>query len=169
MDAVVRATFIYAVVWLFFRIGGKRSLAQATPFDLVLLLIISETTQEALIDNDHSITHAVLLIATFVLIDLGLSLLKQWWPTMDRVLDSEPLVVVANGEPIRHNMQKERVSEGDVLNAARKLRGYSRLDQIRYAVLECTGDISVIGYDEDLAPDQATVCPPSSGSTSPEM
>jgi uncharacterized membrane protein YcaP (DUF421 family) len=169
MNAVLRATLIYAFVWLLFRIGGKRTLAQATPFDLVLLLMISEAAQEALVGDDHSITHAIVLIATFVFIDLGLSLAKQWWPIMDPLLDSEPLVIVAEGRPIAHRMQKERVSEGDVLNAARKLRGLTRLDQIRYAVLESTGDITVIGYERNHTPGQATVWPPSKGRTSPEM
>ncbi|MFX4689755.1 hypothetical protein ABTB16_20325, partial [Acinetobacter baumannii] len=66
MDSVLRALVVYAFLLIVFRIAGKRTLAQATNFELVLLLIISETVQEALVDQDHSVTNAFLLVVTLV-------------------------------------------------------------------------------------------------------
>ena len=77
MDAVLRSATIYVFLLVIFRLSGKRSLAQITTFDFVLLLIIGEATQQALLGNDFSITYALIVITTLVGIDIGLSLLKQ--------------------------------------------------------------------------------------------
>ena len=147
MDPVVRAAVTYFVVWLIFRISGKRSLSQVSTFDFVLLLIISETTQAALVDDDNSVTNSVLLIATFFGIELVLSFVKQWMPRADQILDSSPLLLVADGRLLQEPLAKERVSKEDILEAARHWRGLERLDQIKYAVLELNGEISIIPRD----------------------
>jgi uncharacterized membrane protein YcaP (DUF421 family) len=144
MDTVLRAAVVYAVLWLVFRIAGKRALAEITTFDFILLLIISETTQSALSGSDYSLTNSVLLIVTLVGMDVGLSLLKQYWPTVDKLIDGVPLVILENGRPLRDRMDKSRVDEADILAAARRSQGLERLDQIKYAVLERDGGISII-------------------------
>jgi uncharacterized membrane protein YcaP (DUF421 family) len=144
MESVLRAAVTYFVVWLFFRVAGKRSLGEMTAFDFVLVLIISETTQSALQDRDNSFTNTLLLIATMLAIDIGLSQWKQRSLRVEKLLDSVPLVVVADGVPLGERLKKARLDEADVLAAARRLRGLERLDQIKYAVLECNGGITVI-------------------------
>lgn len=144
MDSVIRAAVTYVFVWLVFRVAGKRSLAETTTFDFVLLLIISETTQAALLDHDNSLTNSFLLILTMVGIDVGLSWWKQRWRRLEKLLDGVPLVILADGIPIKDRMDRARVDEGDVLAAARQLQGLERLDQIKYAVLERNGGITVI-------------------------
>lgn len=144
MDAVLRAFLIYAFIWLIFRISGKRSLSQITTFDFVLLLIISETTQEALIGDDHSMTNCMLLICTLFAVDLSLSCVKSWSKAADRIIDGTPVLILVDGRPLPEPLKKERIGEEDILEAARELQGLERLDQIRYAVLECNGDITII-------------------------
>ena len=144
MDSVLRAIITYAFVWLVFRISGKRSLAQITTFDFVLLLIISETTQQALVDDDNSMMNSFLLVATFFAIDLSLALVKTKSKRTAKVLDGTPVLIFADGEPIREALEYERIDEDDILEAARERRGLERLDQIKYAVLECNGDINII-------------------------
>jgi uncharacterized membrane protein YcaP (DUF421 family) len=144
MDVVLRGLAVYAFLVVIFRVSGQRSLGQVTTFDFVLLLIIAETTQQALIGEDFSITAAFLVIVTLIALDIGLSLLKQGFPRLDRLLEGLPLVIVANGKPLHDRMAKARVDEGDVLNAARERRGLERMDQIKYAVLERNGGISII-------------------------
>jgi uncharacterized membrane protein YcaP (DUF421 family) len=89
----------------FLRIGWQNSveyaLGQVTSFDFVLLLIIAETTQQALLGDDYSVTNAFLLIGTLVGIDIGLSLLKQRSAKLDRLLEGAPLVIVENGKPLK--------------------------------------------------------------------
>lgn len=144
MTTVFRASVIYASLLVIFRLLGRRSLAQITTFDLVLLLIISETTQQAMIGEDYSITNAVLCIVTLVVLDLGLSLWKRRWPRLARHVEGMPLVIVEDGVPHEDRMQKARVDVDDVLTAARASQGLCRMDQIRYAVLERSGGISII-------------------------
>jgi uncharacterized membrane protein YcaP (DUF421 family) len=144
MDTVIRALSIYLVLLLVMRAGGKRSLAHITTFDFVLLLILGEATQQALIGDDFSITTGLLLIVALVGIDNALSLLQARSSTLDRLLDGVPILILENGCPIEDRMRKARVSERDILAAARERHGLYRLDQIKYAVLERSGGISIV-------------------------
>ncbi len=144
MGSVLRAITIYVVLMILFRISGRRSISQITTFDFVLLLIISEATQNALIGNDYSMTNGFLVILTLVGLDILLSLWKRRSPTIEKLLDGVPLVVVENGQPLRDRMNKARIDEDDVLTAARQLQGLERMEQIKYAVLERNGGISII-------------------------
>lgn len=135
---------MYFFLLFLFRIVGRRTLAQTTNFDLVLLLIISEATQNAMIGNDFSMTNSMLVILTLVGIDIALSILKQYSPTMERQLDGRPLVLVDQGRPLKELMQKARIDEKDILSSARESQGLEGMDQIKYAVLETNGGISII-------------------------
>ena len=144
MDSVLRATVVYFVLLLLFRLVGKRTLAEVGAFDFVLLLIIAEATQQAMIDDDNSMTNAFLVILTLVVLNVALSLVKQRSPFVDRLVDDVPILIVADGQPIRERMDKARIDERDILQAARQTQGVERLDQIKYAVLERSGGISVV-------------------------
>jgi uncharacterized membrane protein YcaP (DUF421 family) len=144
MDAVLRATAIYLLLLVIFRIAGKRSLAQITTFDFVLLLIIGEATQQALLGNDFSMTKAVLVIVTLIMLDIGFSLVQGRFPNLTPWLEDMPLLLVENGRMLKKAMDQSRISEADLLHAARTLQGLERMDQIKFAVLERTGEISII-------------------------
>lgn len=144
MDAVLRASITYFILLLVFRVAGKRSLAQITTFDFVLLLIIGEASQQALLGEDFSITNAVIVIVTLVAIDIALSLLKGQFKGLGKLLDGTPLIVVQDGKALTERMAKARIDESEILESARQLQGIERLDQIKYAVLERDGSISVI-------------------------
>jgi uncharacterized membrane protein YcaP (DUF421 family) len=144
MDSVIRGAAVYLFLLLVFRIAGSRTLAQITSFDLVLLLIISEAVQQAMIGNDNSMTHAALIVLTLVGLNVFLSLLKQHSKPIEKVLEDVPLVLVEEGTLLRERMDKVRVDEDDILEAARELQGLERLDQIRFAVLERNGAITII-------------------------
>jgi uncharacterized membrane protein YcaP (DUF421 family) len=144
MESVLRATAVYVFLLVLFRLSGKRTLAQVTTFDFVLLLIISEATQQALVDGDNSMTNAFLLVATLVALNILFSEIKQRFKPAERVLDGLPLLLVEHGNLLHDRMAKERIDEDDVLDAAREHHGLERLEQIKYAVLERNGKISII-------------------------
>ena len=144
MDSVVRAAAVYLALLLLFRIVGKHTLAETGAFDFVLLLIIAEATQQAMIDDDNSMTNAFLIIVTLLALNIGFSLLKQRWPLVDRLIDDVPVLIVVDGNPIKDRMDRARVDERDILQAARETQGLARLDEIKYAVLERDGAISVV-------------------------
>jgi len=144
MESVLRATAVYVFLLVLFRLSGKRTLAQVTTFDFVLLLIISEATQQALVDGDNSMTNAFLLVATLVALNIVFSEIKQRFKAAEPVLDGLPLLIVEHGKLLHDRMAKERIDESDVLDAAREHHGLERLEQIKYAVLERNGKISII-------------------------
>jgi uncharacterized membrane protein YcaP (DUF421 family) len=108
------------------------------------VLIISETVQQALIDNDNSMTNAALLVITLIAFDIFLAILKDKSPTVQKLFDSSPVTIIRQGEILRDRMEKERVSEDDVLAAARELQGTRSVADIDYAVLEQSGQITII-------------------------
>lgn len=143
MDAVLRAGAIYLALLLLFKLSGRRSLAQLTTFDFVLLLIIGEATQQALLGEDFSITNAVLVIATLIVLDVGASLLKRRSDWLARLLDGSPTIIVEDGVPMQWRLDKARLTLDDVMESARE-SGLEHLEQIRYAIIERNGKISII-------------------------
>jgi uncharacterized membrane protein YcaP (DUF421 family) len=144
MDAVLRATVIYVFLLVLIRISGRRSLAQMTPFDLVLLLIVAEATQQGLLGNDFSVTNAFLVITTLVGLDVIITFLAHRSQWLDRWVNGLPLVLIEDGRVIDDRLQKARIDPEDILQRARETQGLERMEQIKYAVLERGGGISII-------------------------
>jgi len=144
MDSMTRGAAVYLLLLLIFRLAGRRTMAQMTSFDFVLLLIISEAAQNAMIGDDYSITNGVVVILTLVGLDVLLSHVKRWYPMAEKWLDGKPTIIVEHGRPKMDVMNFARVDERDVLTAARQTQGLERMEQIKYAVLEASGGISII-------------------------
>jgi uncharacterized membrane protein YcaP (DUF421 family) len=143
METVIRGLIIYVVVLAAMRAAGRRSVGEMTAFDLVLLLIIAETTQQALLGDDFSLTNAIILIVTLFSIDILLSFLKERWPAADKVMDGRPTILMSDGQIDEAALKYTRLGELDLLEAARR-EGVATLGEVRYAVLEVNGDISII-------------------------
>jgi uncharacterized membrane protein YcaP (DUF421 family) len=144
MEAIVRATFIYLFLVLILRAAGKRQFAELTSFDLVLLLVIAEATQQGLLGQDFSVTYAALAIITLVGLDILFSLIKERSKLFEKVIDGMPTVLMDEGQLLRDRMRRVLVDEDDILAQARLSHGLERLDQVRYAILERDGKISII-------------------------
>jgi uncharacterized membrane protein YcaP (DUF421 family) len=144
MEAVLRAATIYLFLLLVLRLSGKRTLAQITTFDFVLLLIIGEATQQGLIGDDFSVTKAALLIVSLIGIDIGLSLLQDRWPRLAVFVEGAPLILLEAGKPLEERLSKSRVDVDEIMEAGRNKYGLERLSQIKFAVLERDGSISIV-------------------------
>jgi uncharacterized membrane protein YcaP (DUF421 family) len=144
METVIRGVAIYVILLIIVRLSGRRTLAQMTAFDLVLVLICAETTQQALLADDFSLTNAVLLIITLFTVDIGLSYIKEKWSFAEKVLDGVPTILVSDGTPDERALKRSRVDIDDILQAAREKQGLERLDQVKFAVLEAGGDITIV-------------------------
>ena len=144
MEPILHGLAVYLFLMLVFRITGKRALSQVTTFDFVLLLIISETTQQALIGEDFSLTNAFLVIVTLFAADQIMSRLIQKSGFVRRWAEGFPLILLEDGKLLKERMSHSQVEEDDILEAARELQGLERLDQIKYAVLERHGGITII-------------------------
>lgn len=144
MDSVIRGIVVYLFLLLIFRLSGRRTLAQITAFDFVLLLIVAETTQQALLGDDFSLFNSFVLILTLFTLDIALSHVKEWSPRAATLLDGTPTVLISRGTPDEEAMRRARVDLDDVMEAARQQHGLERLDQIKFAVLEVGGSVSIV-------------------------
>lgn len=144
MDSVLRAIGVYVILLVLLRVAGKRTLSQVTTFDFVLILIIAETTQQALIGEDYSLTNMTIIASTLVLLSLVFAYVDFYLPQVSKWVDGAPLIVVRDGEILKDRVRRELVTEEDILESARMKHGIERMDQIKYAVLEKSGDISII-------------------------
>ncbi|HKY20624.1 MAG TPA: YetF domain-containing protein [Vicinamibacterales bacterium] len=148
MDTVLRTVVVYLFVLVVFRISGKRSLSQITTFDFILLLIIGEATQQALVGNDFSIINAFVVIGTLVTLECLFSRMECRWPLVGRVVGSLPVVVVEHGKLLKERAEQEGVTLSEILTAGRERHGLERLEQFKYAILERHGGISVVPIDD---------------------
>ena len=148
MDTVIRALCTYFFLLVVFRIAGRRTLGEMSAFELVILLIISETTQQALLDSDPSMTNAGLAILTLITAALAMSLLKQRWPGIQTLAEGRPIMLIENGELKAEALKEARIGTDEIMVAARSNQGLERMSQIKYAVLETGGGISIIPYEQ---------------------
>ena len=144
MNPVLRSVVMFAILWVVFRISGRRTLAEITTFDFILLLIIGDATQQALVGVDYSITTAALVIVTLVLLDLLMGRLALSGHGMRRFIESAPVIVINKGKPLEKVLRREGVDLEDVMMAARERHGLQTLDQIKYAIVERHGGISIV-------------------------
>ena len=144
MDSVLRGIVVYFVLLIIFRLAGRRTIAQMTPFDLVLVLIISETVQQALVDDDQSMINAALLVLTLVDSAILMSVLKQRSKRLQRWIDGLPVFAIEKGKVHGDRLNAMRVDEDDIMAAARDKQAVRRLEDIEHAVVENSGHISVI-------------------------
>src|SRR3954471_2895996 len=144
MVPVLRALAMYGFLLFVVRLSGKRTLAEVTVFDFILLLVISEATQQAMTGNDFSVTNGVILVTTLVVLDRISDFFSSRSDRTDRVLNDLPLLLIDDGEIMQDRLKWSQVQEHDIMESARKDHGLERFDEIRYAVLERSGGISVI-------------------------
>jgi uncharacterized membrane protein YcaP (DUF421 family) len=108
MNPVFRGVIVYFFLLLVLRMVGKRSLSETTTFDFVVLLIISEVTQQAMIDSDNSLTRAIILTSTLLGMDLFLTLLKWPFKLFERIVEGTPLIIVEHGKPLKKEWTKQK-------------------------------------------------------------
>lgn len=143
---VTNTAAIYLLLLLIFRIAGRRSLAETSSFDLVLLLIIGETTQQAMVGNDDSVMGALVAILSLVSLDMSMSYLKKAFPTFDRLLEGHPVLLIREGQFQHAAMRANNLDEEDLKEAARLSHGLDDMEDVRQATLERDGKISIVPW-----------------------
>jgi uncharacterized membrane protein YcaP (DUF421 family) len=143
MQLVLRAAAAYWILLFGVRLIGRRTASQMAPFDLVVLFLFAGITITAVLGDDHSMVGAFGGICTIGLMHILASWLKTHSDWCERIIDGTPVVVFEKGAFNRRRMQRLRLTEQDVMAAARQ-RGLMRLEQVRYAVAERDGKISIV-------------------------
>jgi uncharacterized membrane protein YcaP (DUF421 family) len=148
MDIVLRATVAFAFVLFVTRVVGRRELSSLQPFDLILLVMIGDLTQQGVTQNDFSVTGIVLAVGTIAVLTVFVSYSSFRFPRLRPVLDGEPVIVVERGEPIKRNLDRNRITI-DELRAAARREGYAALAEVEWGVLETGGQFSFIPRRSD--------------------
>jgi uncharacterized membrane protein YcaP (DUF421 family) len=143
MDLVFRATVIFFFIYLVTRVVGRRELSSLEPFDLILLVVIGDLVQQGVTQSDYSVTGAITVIATFSALTVFVGWVNFRFRRLRLVLDGQPIVLVLDGNVIESNLRRERMSI-DELEAAARVQQVESLDDVKLAVLETGGVLSVI-------------------------
>ncbi len=142
-----RTLAVYLVVLFGLRLSGKREIGQMTVFDLVVLLLIANAVQNAMVGPDTSLVGGILAAGVLLLTNAAVARLRLRWPRLRSWVEGTPTLLVLHGEVIPAHMHKEGVDEEDLLAALRE-HGVAKLSGVEMAVLEIDGSISVVPVGE---------------------
>lgn len=143
IEKVLRSVVVYLFLLAAFRLAGKRTLGQITAFDLVVLLIISNVVQNALIGNDNSLGGGLIGAATILVLNAIVAWITFRYKRLERIVEHAPTIIVRHGQILRESLRRERLSLGELRSALRK-QGVMSLRNVRYVILEEDGKLSVI-------------------------
>ncbi len=143
MELVVRASIIYWFLWLVTRGTGKRSLAELSPLEMLVIVVLGDFVQQGITQEDMSVTGAVVAVSTFVAWMLVGDVLARRFRPAEKLLEGQAAIVVRNGEPVLDRLRAERLTLDDLLGAAREA-GIDDLAHVRLGVLEHDGNFSFL-------------------------
>lgn len=142
-EIVLRTVIVYIVVFALLRVAGKRELGQMSVADLVVILVIANAVQNSMNGGDNSVTAGLVAAATLVAMNLVLERVGRHLPWFSRFVVDQPTLLMDDGELIESHMDRENVSKEEIEMAARE-HGLADLSEVRMAILEPDGSISVI-------------------------
>ena len=143
VEKVLRASLVYAFLVVGLRLAGKRELAQLNPFDLVLLLTISNTVQNAIIGEDNSVTGGIIGAATLLIVNHVVVRLVYGHDRLERLVQGSPTVLMEHGALCEDRLEQELITREELEMAAHK-QGFARLDEIDSAILDPGGGIEFL-------------------------
>ena len=142
-EFIARAAIVYIALLAFLRLSGKRSVGEFTPFDFVVLILLSESAQGALTGGDASVPGALLLVATLVGLNYLVGALSARFKSVDRLVEGEPVVLVRHGKILHAALTRENVPISDLEESFRK-NGLIDASNVELAMLETNGEITVV-------------------------
>jgi uncharacterized membrane protein YcaP (DUF421 family) len=143
---VVRSAVVYAFLLVVLRLMGKRQIGQLAPFDLVLVLVLSNSVQNAMNGGDNSVLGGLVSAGTLFALNSGVALLTARSKRAEALIEGHPLVLIHNGKLYNTALHKAKITHQE-LNSALRQAGCACVDEVRYAVLENNGAISVIARE----------------------
>jgi len=140
-ELILRAAVVYAFLLVAFRLGGKKHVGELTPFDLIVLLIISEAVNGALIGDEKSITGGLISAATLLLLVHAVNYITWYSKKGERFFEGTPKVLVRHGKVNTELLASEKITQSELLESLRR-QGHSSLEKVRFAILENDGSIT---------------------------
>jgi uncharacterized membrane protein YcaP (DUF421 family) len=149
-EVVLRCVIVYGFLLIAFRLSGKREMGQMTPFDLVLILLISNSVQNAMVGEHTSVTAGILAAATLFAANLIAGRIRAKHPTVRKLLEGSPTVLIRDGKVVTDGLRRESIAVEE-LEAAVREHGLERIEDVDLAMLEIDGSISVLKFDGSRA------------------
>jgi uncharacterized membrane protein YcaP (DUF421 family) len=146
LEIVLRTAIVYAVILIGIRLSGKREVGQMTPFDLALLLLISNAVQNAM-TGDTSVTGGIVAAATLLLLNAAVNRLVWKNQKARRVIEGSPTILIRHGKMLEKNLKKEKITAESLTQALRE-HGIATISDVSIAVLEIDGSISCLKNDD---------------------
>jgi uncharacterized membrane protein YcaP (DUF421 family) len=147
LGILIRTLVVYFVILVGLRLSGKREIGQMTVFDLVVLLLIANAVQNAMVGPDTSLIGGILAVAVLLVVNALVARLRLRWPRLRRWVEGTPTLLVLHGELIPAHMRREGIDEETLLAALRE-HGIGEISAVEMAVLEIDGSISVVPAGE---------------------
>jgi len=147
LEIVLRTSVVYVLVLLGLRLTGKREVGQMTPFDLVLLLLLSNSVQNAMTGPDSSLNGGAVAAATLLALNFVVARIAARSRTARKLLDGEPRLLIHNGKILTDNLRKENMTLDELRRALRE-HNVAESSDVALAVLEVDGAVSVLKYDD---------------------
>ena len=141
-EFIVRAAVVYLVLLVMVRLSGKRTVGQFTPFDLIVVMLLSEAVSGSLNAQDESLPGGLIIAATLVVLDFTIALVTSRSQKLDAVLEGNPVLIGRDGVIYKDVLRRERVPEADVEKALR--HADCDLEEMRMAILESDGNINIM-------------------------
>jgi len=142
-EFILRAVVVYVVVLGMVRLSGKRPLGQITPFDVLLVVLLGNAVQNALLGTDTSLGGGLLLAATLILLNYGVGWVSTRSRRIERLVEGEPVVIARDGRLFDAVLRREQVTRAD-LEAAMRQQGGLGVEDVELALLEINGHITII-------------------------
>lgn len=142
-ELVVRGVVVYGFLLIMLRISGKRQVGQMAPFDLVLLLVLSNAVQNSMNAGDNSLIGGLISAATLIGLNYLVSLLTYRNKSLEAVIEGRPQLLIHNGKLFEDEMARAKLTHHE-LNAALRKSGCESIDEVHTAILENSGIISVV-------------------------
>lgn len=148
-EIVFRAFLIFSFLFIILRVLGKKHFSEMTPFDFIIFLFISEAVQNAMIDNDRGIPAALISVSTLVLLNAFLSKISFRSKKAEEMIEGNPKELIKDGVVNKAVLKEEAITDRELYQALR-MQGVLSVEEVRLAMLETNGSISVIKKDESF-------------------
>jgi uncharacterized membrane protein YcaP (DUF421 family) len=155
VEIVLRAAAVYGIIWLLLRAMGKRELAEVTAFELVILVILGDTVQQGVTQEDMSVTGAALAVSTMGLLAVGTSVVGHRSSRARDALEGKPSLVLSHGVVDEEVLRLQRIPRAELEEAARK-RGIGDLGTVAWGILESDGTFSFVQEPDPTGNDQTS-------------
>lgn len=149
LEIIARTAIVYGAILIGLRLGGKREIGQMTAFDLVVILLIANAVQNAMVGSDVSVTGGLVAAAVLLVLNFALGVARERIPLLRRAVQGEPTLLVSHGEFLESHLRREGIDDDLVMMAIRE-HGIGELKDVEMAVLETDGSISIVPRNSNL-------------------